>query len=80
MSKTPFEHFCSVLDGTDEADCFKTLNNIWKINSKKGNFYYINCMDLYNIKFYEHFCNACNHVNKDKYNTFIINILKNTGF
>jgi hypothetical protein len=28
-------------------------------------------MDLYNK--YEHFCNVCNHVNKDKYNTFIIN-------
>ena len=29
-------------------------------------------MDLY--KTYEHFCNACNHVNTDEYNTFIINI------
>ena len=43
-----------------------------KHNGKKGDFYYVNCMELYNI--YEQFCNVCNHVNKDKYNSFIINI------
>ena len=35
MSKTPFEHFCTVLDGTDEVDNFKTLNDTWCILLKK---------------------------------------------
>ena len=39
MRKTPFEHFCSVLDSTDEVDDFKTLSNTWKLhNSKKRTF------------------------------------------
>ena len=30
MSKTPFEHFCCILDSTDEVDGFTTLNDMWK--------------------------------------------------
>ena len=73
MSKTPFEHFCDVLDGVDEVDDFKSLNEMWNVHDgKKGNFYYINCMHMFQK--YEHFCMTCNHTNKEKYNTFITNI------
>ena len=43
-------------------------------NGKKGNFYYINCMNMYN--YFENYCNVCNYPNKDKYNTFITNITR----
>ena len=48
-----------VLDGTDDVDGFKTLRKLH--NSKKGNFYLINCMELYNV--YEHFYNQIIKIN-----------------
>ena len=35
MSTTPFDHFCTVLDGTDKVDNFKTLNDTWKMHTSK---------------------------------------------
>ena len=38
MSKTPFEHFCDVLDGKEEVDGFKTLEEMWELHRKKRKF------------------------------------------
>ena len=75
MSKTPFEHYCDVLDGKEEVDDYKTLEEMWKLHKgKKGDFYYINCMDMY--RNYEHYCMTCNYNNKEIYNMFIIKLTK----
>ena len=73
MSTTPFEHFCGVLDGKEEAFGFKTFDEMWELHrSKTGIFCDINCMNLSHYS--KNYCMACNYSNKKIYIMCLLSI------
>ena len=75
ISETPFEHFCDVLNGTDEIDGFN--NHQMKCGEcimRKRRFLVHQLFRYISIKKYADFCITCNHTNKDNYNSFVTNI------